>query len=390
MQAPRFASRLLAALLTVTWAALALALLASPATGGSRPLLALAALIPTLVSAAAIVWPVAPDGRAGWAVGWLGVSALLLALPFAILVGGPLAAGVAQPIRPSAGMVYAGLLAVLCTTAYAAHGWLEARGRRIQRVPPPDLSRLAHVRPGLIGLALTGLAAATGGFALAANDVSLAGVPPDCGGVTTAPFARVTIDARAAIDGRTIATASVSGERSGPDERWAGIAGGDSLDARAYEYALVGGRGLLRSGEGEWRSAGDGDDAATGHLDRRVASVLAEPGLPPPEDLGIDLVDGATARHCRMSVGGPHALRAVLPLGWLLGREPLDRGPALGVWRGDLDWWTFADGQLGRATVLVGGHPSDAWTGTGLRGMLRAEMRVVERDVPRTIDEPLT
>ena len=390
MQAPRFASRLLAALLTVTWAAPALALLATPATSGSRPLLALAALIPALVSAAAVVWPVAAHGRAGWGVGWLGVSALLLALPFAILVGGPLAAGVAQPFRPSAGMVYAGLLAVLCTTTYAAHGWLEARGRRLEAPAPQGPDRPSHLRAALVAVALTAVVATTGGVALAASDVRLTGLPPECGAVMTAPFARVTIDARAAIDGRTIATASVSGERSGSDERWAGIAGGESMNDRADEYALVSGRGLLRSGEGEWRAAGDGDDARTGHLDRRVASVLAEPALPPPEDLGIDLVDGAAARHCRISVGGPHALRAFLTLGWLLGREPLDRGPALGVWRGDLDWWTFVGGQLGRATVLVGGHPGDAWTGSGLRGMLRAEMRVVERDVPRTIDEPLT
>jgi len=107
------------------------------------------------------------------------------------------------------------------------------------------------------------------------------------------------------------------------------------------------------------------------------------------EDLGVDLVDGAAARHCRISVGGEHAFRAFVPLGWLLGRLPLDRAPALEIWRGDLDWWTFAGGQLGRATVLIGGHPGDAWTHSGLRGTLRAELRAVERDVPRTIDEPL-
>src|SRR5687767_7374363 len=117
MQAHRFASRLLAALLTVTWATLALALLATPAGGGiTGLLLAVAAFVPALAAGAAIVWPVAPvapvasvapvapvavDGRTGWALGWLGVTALLLAIPFAILIGGPLVAGVAQPILPS-------------------------------------------------------------------------------------------------------------------------------------------------------------------------------------------------------------------------------------------------------------------------------------------------
>lgn len=385
MQAHRFASRPLAALLTVTWATLALALLATPATAGSTHLLlCLAAFVPALVSAAAIAWPVAPDGRWGWAVGWLGVSALLLAIPFAILIGGLLAAGVAKPIVPSAGIAYAGLLAVLATTVYGAYGWPAAR--RVSRAGPHPTG---HLRPALVGLALTGLVAATGGIALAASDVSLAGVPPDCRNVQIAPYPRVTIDARADIDGTTIATATVSGERSGPDEHWSGAAGGDAVDDRTFEYALGGGSARLRTDTGEWQIVGDAEAADQGHLDGRVGSFLAEPGRPPVEDLGVDLVDGAPARHCRISVSGPHAVRAFLPLGWLLGRAPLDRGPALGVWRGDLDWWSFADGKLGRATALIGGHPSDAWTIPGLRGTLRAEMWVAERDVPRTIEEPL-
>jgi hypothetical protein len=384
MHAHSLASRLLAALLTVTWATLALALGVTPGGGSTRLLLAVGALVPALAATAAIVWPVAAGGRRGRAVAWLGVSALLLAIPYAILTGGPLVAGAAQPIIPSAGVAYAGLLAVLATTVYAAHGWVDARRRGRAGLPGRG-----HVRATAAGIALTCLVAATGSVALATSDIGLAGVPIGCDDIRIAPHSRVTIDARAEIDATVIATVSVNGERSGRDERWSGAAGGEAVEDREFGYTLIGGRAVLRIDDGQWQTAAEQDASTPGHLDSRVASVLAEPDLPPVEDVGIDLVDGAAARHCRIPIGGPHALRAFLPLGWLLGRAPLDRAAALGVWRGDLDWWIFGDGYLGRATVLIGGHPTDAWVSTGLRGSLRGEMRVVERDVPRTVDEPL-
>src|SRR5688572_16101393 len=267
MQAHRFASRLLAALLTVTWATLALALLATPAGGGiTGLLLAVAAFVPALAAGAAIVWPVAPvapvasvapvapvapvavDGRTGWALGWLGVTALLLAIPFAILIGGPLVAGVAQPILPSAAIAYAGLLAVAATTVYGAHGWAKApRAQPIQPPPPGRLGR-RDMRPVLVGIALTGLVAATSGVALAGSTDAFAGsagplagsggtpagVPRECAELQIAPYARVTIDASASLDATTIVRASVNGERNGPDERWSGSVGGDLLEDRAY------------------------------------------------------------------------------------------------------------------------------------------------------------
>jgi len=385
MLAHRSASRLLAALLTVTWGALALVLLATPGMGGHAGLvLGLGALVPALSAAGAIAFPVGSTGRRGWAVPWLGVSALLLAVPFAILVGEPLLAGTARPIVPSAGVAYAGLLGVLATIAYTAHGWLDAR-----RTPRDGPREMRHVQATLIGVVLAGVVGAADGAALATSELSLAGVPSDCDETGVAQYARVTIDARGEIDGAPIATASVSGERSGQDEHWTGAVGGDVVEERAYEYTLAGARALLRLEESDWQPVGESDATVPGHLDRRVASILAGPDVPPVEDLGLELVDGAPARHCRISVGGTHAVTAFLPLGWLLGRSPLDRRPALEVWRGDLNWWSFAGGQLGRATVLIGGHPSDAWPSTGLRGTLRAEMRVVERDVPRTIEWPL-
>ncbi len=69
------------------------------------------------------------------------------------------------------------------------------------------------------------------------------------------------------------------------------------------------------------------------------------------EDLGVELVEGARARHCRTAVDGPTALDTFLPLRWLAGGQLLTVTHPLTEWRGTLDWWVFTDGQLGQSTV---------------------------------------
>ena len=85
------------------------------------------------------------------------------------------------------------------------------------------------------------------------------------------------------------------------------------------------------------------------------------------EDLGIEVIEGAPARHCRTFMDGPTALDAFLPLRWLLD-DGLARGATdVGRWRGEMDWWVFGDGELGRARVEVSGSRAD----TDLAGLRR-------------------
>jgi hypothetical protein len=185
------------------------------------------------------------------------------------------------------------------------------------------------------------------------------------------------MDARADVDGMTQATAHASGRRDGQDAEWSGDVAGPSVKASEFEFTLVDGAAHLRS---------DGADSqpvvppTAGALDERLAGALRAPGTAPIEDLGIDLLGGIAARHCRTAVDGPRAIGAFLPLAWLLGRQPLDDGPALEIWRGQLDWWTVGEGHVARADVVIGGHPADAWASSGLRGTLRAHMEVFDDD----------
>jgi hypothetical protein len=106
------------------------------------------------------------------------------------------------------------------------------------------------------------------------------------------------------------------------------------------------------------------------------------------EDLGVGIVSGARARHCRTAVNGPTALATFLPLRWLAGGQLLTVTHPLEEWRGTLDWWVFTDGQLGLANVDIHGYPGEAWPTSGIAGTLSARLSALDRDVPRTVLPP--
>jgi hypothetical protein len=132
----------------------------------------------------------------------------------------------------------------------------------------------------------------------------------------------------------------------------------------------------------------DGSASADAQAATLVA-LLGEITDPAVEDRGIDVLDGALLRHCRRLVSGSQALRGFESLALVMGRAPEDAAAALGVWRGDLDWWSNEQGHLVAARVSVGGLAGDLWPGQGLRGLLRAELRVPVISSARQGDEPL-
>jgi hypothetical protein len=403
----RWLSRLLAVCLLGLWTGLAIVILIAYRPGGPwDALVAAAAFAPVCIAAIAVVRPPMPDpeGRDLWrsraALAWIGLLACLLVASMLVLEVRILAAGGDQALLPSLEVTYALILAIGFLSIYAALG--VTRGEA-----PPGWrghGRLVHAL-GIAVVMCVGAAFLMGGAAVA-NDLALRDqprapsrfgptdtttTPPGCDvPVTLGPGAAVDIAAGASIDGTSIGTAAISGVRQGLDESWSG-----SVET---EFATVQ-AGYTRLGDHAWLSVGPsqptarradpfgmmGADALT--LDGPVVAMLTatDPTIV-AEDLGVELVEGARARHCRTAVDGPTALDTFLPLRWLAGGQLLRVTHPLTEWRGTLDWWVFTDGQLGQASVIINGYPGEAWPTSGIQGAMEAKLTALDR----TLEHPVT
>ena len=379
MYEPKLAAPVAAALLGLAWMALAAALVAAdPPVDAVAWLPVVACLLAALVAGLAVTVP-APESRATHTrvavVGWLAALPLTLGL-MTLAETGPSDGG--QPLAWPAAHVWAWLAAALTTWLAAA---LALRRRRL--------------RLGIASLlAMAGCAAVVGWPVLAAPGVPVGG----CSVPSVAGSGRVEIAAQALVDGRQIGSAELSGERSGADERWTGRlrgAGGDF----AVEFAQFSGSAVLRySPSGGWQpvdvpphgaspgAASLPADSAT--LDNRVVATILRVHGPAVEDLGIESGEAGPVRGCRVLIDGNTALETFLPAAWLVSGSPLDVPRTLGVWRGELEWWSGPEGVLTRAGVRVGGHPADAWGLRGLRGELRAEISISEPAPTRDLQQP--
>jgi hypothetical protein len=219
------------------------------------------------------------------------------------------------------------------------------------------------------------------------------GTPPGCDKpVSLGPGATVDITAEAAIDGTSVGTASISGVRQGLDERWTGSTETEFANAQAG-YTRVGDRAWLRVGPAQPSERPVDPFGMAGSsgltLDGPVVAVLTatEPAIV-AEDLGVELVEGARARHCRTAVDGPTALDTFLPLRWLAGGQLLTKTHQLTEWRGTLDWWVFTDGQLGQAAVTINGYPGEAWPTSGIQGSMDARLTALDRTKEHLVEPP--
>jgi hypothetical protein len=401
----RLGLRLLAACLVGLWAAIAAVIVVAYRPGGPLDLIVVAAaFLPVPVATIAVIWPplVAP-WRPAAAIAWLGVAAALLAAPLILVVIRALAAGGHQTLLPSAEVAYAGVLALGALCLFASLGVVGARRAR------DVTSRSGILRAAGLAVLLTGATAVAFGGAAVANELALRGVAalpsrygpidpgakaPECdGGVVLGSGASVSVTAEAQVDRRSIGSARLAGVRSGADERWIG-----SVDARYGDgligYARVGDRAWLDIDGAGWalsrpdpfRLRGVDELTVDGPV---IASVWAARPRPVAEDLGIDLVYGAQARHCRTAVDGPTALAVFLPLRWLAGGDMLRVTHSLKEWRGSIDWWIFTDGQLGQASVSINGYPGEAWpTSSGVQGSLNALLTALDRTEAHEVEAP--
>ena len=100
------------------------------------------------------------------------------------------------------------------------------------------------------------------------------------------------------------------------------------------------------------------------------------------EDHGLAFIEGARARHCRISVDGDTLRRAVPEVEFLIGQADISR------WRVDLDYWVFTDGELGQADGRATGPAGDIVL-DALTAVVRFRLTAVDRGLPVTVLPPV-
>jgi hypothetical protein len=384
--------RLLAVGLAVLWAIVAALLLAGYRPGGPADLLVgLAALVPLAVAVAAVAWPPAARGDLAFrTIAALGIGTAIVLVPTMTSLAGQLLERGLQTLVPSPEAAYPWALALLGTSLFAGLGiarrLLGAGSRR-----PVRLRAAVFLGIGLAVVSGTLLAGAAIANELALRDqpavasrfgpTDPALVPPLCDGVPAAgASADLTLDLGGTLDGRSLGIARVRGARTGESFRWLAEVT-TTRDVGLHGAVALWNRAWTRQAGTRWAPV-PRESVEDESLDLALLAAAFAPGLrAPAEDLGLVYVEGARARHCRVAVDGT-VFRAAFPqVRWLVGAVDL------ADWRGAIDIWVFADGQLGRAEGRLGGPGFEISTGA-IRGDLSATLTATHRGDPVTVFPP--
>ncbi|MFZ5853131.1 MAG: hypothetical protein ACOYXS_01340 [Chloroflexota bacterium] len=387
-----FELRLIAAGLTALWAVAAGLVLLGYRPGGPVDLLVgIAAGLPLPVAIAALIWPPAARGDRAFAlIAWIGLGAGLLLAPS---IGGVLNQVLArgpQTLLPSLEAAYPWFLSLAATALFAGLGI----ARRVRGATALRRDRLVVAVAFAIGS--TTLISATFAAAAIANDLALRDAPaissrfgptatdvdpPACEAqIRAGRAARLHLELDGDVDRRPIGSAILDGLRSGNDFRWT---------AEVATGLVLGHAGAARIGSSAWQldprrswRAVPAEAVSGQDLDLQLlATILSAGRRAAAENRGLEYVEGARARHCRIAVDGPTFAAGIPQVRWLAGASDLRR------WRGQLDFWVFADGELGRAEGAVSGE-AGALGAEGLVGTIRIRLTAVDRDRTITVDAP--
>jgi hypothetical protein len=192
--------------------------------------------------------------------------------------------------------------------------------------------------------------------------------------------AQTIVHFQAEMDGRSIGTVDIQGVRNHRDVSWV------SYTASGRRLGLG---GVVVIGEGTWSRAstgrwvrvepGVGDDQ---RLDLRAFAVaLTTDARITAESRGVGLIEGARARQCRIAIDGPTFRLAFPQVEDLVGSASLAR------WRGQLDYWVFIDGQIGRIAGSVNGDAAEIQEGA-IQATIRVDLSAIDRNRPVTIVAP--
>jgi hypothetical protein len=384
--------RFTAAVLTALWGLGALYILLGYRPGGPIDIVVgLVAVAPTAVAAAAIAWPPLVRGdRTYVGVMTLGIGAILLLIPSTGSVLNQLINGGAQTLLPSIEVAYPWLLALLATSAFTGLGIAR-------RTLGDRSSRSARLVRGIgLGVAATVIIGSTFTGVAVANDLALRDrpaasspfgptdpnrQPPGCSDpIQVGTTALLAVQMTANIDGHPIGQIQLSGERSGNDLRWTADVATDHALGR-FGVARIGSQAWLQAPGGAWQTASTAQVSADGIDSRVLAAALTNDLRTTAENRGLEFIEGAQARHCRIEIDGPTFVAAFPQVSWFVGSDPLSH------WRGELDFWIFSDGEIGQVQGLVSGEAAPLGR-SGIVGTIAVALDATERDRARIIVTP--
>ena len=383
MRVRRFELRLIGSALVACWAVAAgLILLAYRPGGPFDVIVGVLAMTPIGIAVTGVIWPPVTRGdRSFPAMIWLGIGALLFLVPSIRGVLDQLVALGSQTLLPSLESAYPWLLALLATSLFSGFGI----ARRMDGGDAPRRRRLAAGTA--IAVAATVLSGAAFATLAVANDVMLRDAtatasrfgpttgpdqPPRCDAALAAgATARLDMRLVASVDLRPIGTVELFGLRVGSDFRWQAYVA-STRELGQYGMARSGDRAWLLQPGGRWRPS----VATTGTEDtvdvRALEAALTPDYRSTAEDRGVEVIEGARARRCRIAIDGPVFAAAFPQARWLIGLADLHR------WRGQLDYWVFLDGQLGQVTGSVNGEAAGL-VPEALQGTVEVRLTATER-----------
>src|SRR5688572_21434145 len=363
MRARRLELRLLASALAGAWGlAAALVLLAYRPGGPLDIAVGITMLVPLAIAISGVLWPPVARGRDTYPmVVALGVGSLLLLLPSIGGVLNQLRALGSQTLMPSLEAAYPWLLALAGTSLFAGFGLAR-------RLDAGTALRPRRLRVGIASaVAFTAIAGTAFAGAAIANELALrdrktppavsrfgptdaeAELPPCDGALAAGRSARLIARLHGQIDGGPVGSVDLSGQRVGTYFRWLAYVATDR-ELGQYGAASFGGRAWTRTPGDGWTTA-DAQSVREETLDlQAVRTALARRSRATAEDRGIEVIEGARARRCRVAVDGATFRDAFPQIRWLVGDADIER------WRGQLDYWVFADGQLGQVAGSVNGE----------------------------------
>jgi hypothetical protein len=114
-----------------------------------------------------------------------------------------------------------------------------------------------------------------------------------------------------------------------------------------------------------------------------IAGALSLGNRATAENRGFEYVEGARARHCRIAVDGTTFQTSFPQVVWLVGNADTS------TWRGELDYWVFGDGEVGRIEGRINGSAQEILP-HGLLATVNLRMTATDRDTPVSIATPRT
>lgn len=381
----RFELRLIALGLAAAWALAGGLVLLAYRPGGPLDLaVGLTMATPVGIAMSAVRWPPVARGAGAFPLMvTLGVGSLLVLLPSIGGVLNQILALGSQTLLPSPEAAYPWTLALAGTSLFAAFGLV----RRL------DGGSAGRRRRLMVGLAVGGaLAVTTGtlftgvaiGNELALRERPAASAsrfgptdperdPVDCAApIRAGQAARLRGDYQGSVDRRAIGSVELSGIRADTDMRWLAYVA-TTAELGQYGAARSGERAWLRTPRSGWQSAPP-EALVVATVDRQAVDIALTAGnRATAEDYGIEVIEGARARRCRIGVDGA-TFRAAFPeVRWLVGSVDLSR------WRGQVDYWIFLDGEVGQIAGTANGEAIGI-RADALQASLEVRLTATERD----------